>query len=72
MTDEPGFAIEVVIAGQVVSVETSAEIARRNVTDAMGRHRSHCSAESLAPLTIAGNCTRRSPCWPQMSCSRAQ
>ena len=37
MTDEPGFTIEVVVAGQVVSVDTSAEVARRNVTESMGR-----------------------------------
>ena len=37
MPDEPGFTIEVVVAGQVVSVETSAEVARRNITDAFGR-----------------------------------
>jgi hypothetical protein len=37
---EPGFTIEVVVAGQVVRVETSAEVATRNVTDAMGRPRS--------------------------------
>ena len=31
MAEEPGFTLEVVVAGQVVSVETSAEVARRNV-----------------------------------------
>jgi hypothetical protein len=40
MAEEPGFRIEVVVAGQVVSVETSAEVAKRNISDAIGRPRS--------------------------------
>lgn len=40
MIEEPGFTIEVVAAGQVVSIATSTDVARRNVEDAIGRPRS--------------------------------
>lgn len=37
MTEEPAFTIDVVVAGRVVSVATSAATARRNVTEPFGR-----------------------------------
>ena len=40
MADEPGFAIEILVGGQVITVETSAETARNNIKDAIGRPRS--------------------------------
>jgi hypothetical protein len=40
MPDEPGFAIEILVGGQVITVETSAETARNNIKDAIGRPRS--------------------------------
>ena len=50
MTTEPGFTLTIVVAGHEIHVKTSAEVARRNVTNAMTRPMSSLAGHDPSEL----------------------